>query len=172
MLPISSFADLIGTSVTAFHFAPSGDFYGADTVTVGPGGELFCPGGGFGAGFCTGYVQSALLDIGANTITLTEGCCAGSAYLNGQLYIIDPGMTIYGFTLTSSGFGGLGDLDVFFSGNQIGIRMLDLGTVSSYTLTLDTTAPTPEPDSIALLGTGLLGLAGTIRRKCSAITFR
>ena len=32
-------------------------------------------------------------------------------------------------------------------------------------LDIGSTAPAPEPTSIALLGTGLLGIAGALRRK-------
>src|SRR5438105_11472957 len=150
MLPVSAFADLTGTSVTANYLFPnSGSVYGSSTVTVGPGAELTCPGGSGGGGFCSGFAQFTTLDIGANTITLSENCCTAynPAAFNGQQYFIDPSMTIVGFTLTSSGFPGLSASNVNFLGNMIEINLQGLPVDnSSYTLTVNTT---PEPGSMA-----------------------
>jgi hypothetical protein len=40
-----------------------------------------------------------------------------------------------------------------------------LGTQSTTTTSTTTTGTTPEPSSILLLGSGILGLAGVLRRK-------
>jgi len=51
------------------------------------------------------------------------------------------------------------------SENSVGTIPSEAFTVLGTTSTTTTTAPTPEPSSIVLLGSGILGLAGVLRRK-------
>jgi hypothetical protein len=84
----------------------------------------------------------------------------------------------YGFTDTYFDLNGLSyklsdgtGVNLFFSNNQfIGKTFFgqSLGTESFQHITITNASQVPEPNSLALLGTGVLGLAGVIRRKFAA----
>lgn len=125
-------------------------------------------------GFATASNQltgSIGLSIGADAITLT---------FNGQAQPVElianfTGLpaTLASATETDSGFlAGVSEplsnsstatsltMDAFYFGFQPGTS-----TTQTDALTFGSTSPTPEPSSLFLLGTGLLGMMGIARRK-------
>ncbi|HEV2710194.1 MAG TPA: PEP-CTERM sorting domain-containing protein [Edaphobacter sp.] len=85
----------------------------------------------------------------------------------------------YGFTNTYFDLSGLSyqlsngtDVNLFFSnGEFIGKTYFgqSIGTLTGERITIDAaTSPVPEPNTLMLLGTGILGLAGVVRRKFAA----
>jgi hypothetical protein len=93
-------------------------------------------------------------------------------FLAGTWSIDDNGIvTLNGNTISTLGSGNWTSLHPFFAGSSLlqqGTNTLTIQILSSdfnYEAVRLQGTPTPEPSSLMLLGTGVLGLAGVLRRK-------
>jgi hypothetical protein len=165
---IAAHADGTGTSVTGGlyfaggstnYFDPANGFvpagYGNDagtTVVIGPGIEF-------------GFADSAntdTADFTGSTLTVTDTVKETGGNNPFEMTFTDPAFT--GFTQTGAADGYTytfsGDtLDVFWPGGSVQDGQAFTGNFTY------STAATPEPSSLMLLGTGLLGFVGAMRRR-------
>jgi hypothetical protein len=166
IVPSTANAGLIGTTVTLdYHFLSTTT---VDTFTVTGGVDITCPGPYNVCSLLTAPVQT--ITVGDNTITYTfTGCCSSfsNATPNGfDFENLNLGMPVTGISL-STNLVGLNLSRVTFSANSVQLDMHGIqtpGPVDYFVVTLNPTA-TPEPSSLALFGSGVIGLLGVVRRK-------
>jgi hypothetical protein len=100
-------------------------------------------------------------------------------FLFGYALSLSPGASFTGevFTITLPSFATLGE--VFYGtytlqggGDSAASRILDTETFSVTTMAGGPASVTPEPSSLALLVTGVMGTAGMMRRRVFAVTCR
>ncbi|MGA3071531.1 MAG: PEP-CTERM sorting domain-containing protein [Terracidiphilus sp.] len=144
-----------GTGIVTLPYANDSFFAVNGTGSLGDGDET--------------YYQAAILSgtLGAPTPETISFTLASDdmafVYLNGQVVCDDGGVHgVSAVTCTSSVISGNNNtLEVFY------VDLDPTGAALEFSVnTADiTTSATPEPGTLALFGTGLLGLAGFVRRK-------
>ncbi len=165
LMAASAQAGLDGTQVTV-NYNVTGLTGTADVVTVGPGVELTCTGGGTGNGnicsMLTGGIQT--VDIGDNSIHYTYTGSGGGfnpVATNGFDFTgLDAGGTINGYTLTTD-IPGLDGSRISFTGSTFDVYMGAL--VVAPTAFFDVVFDVPEPGGMALVLAGLGGMAAVRR---------
>jgi hypothetical protein len=120
--------------------------------------------------FTAAYVDAGTaLPVGAtDALVVTESCIATTVTLSGP---VDPCSGV-SFTYVNANVGNIlgvtGALNIGADVNAdvLGLNAgLDIGTNSETIGFGNPPAATPEPGTLSLMGTGLLGLAGALRRK-------
>ena len=161
-------ATLIGVDVTIDWLFPDvGTSIASQTVTVGAGVEISCPGPGALCGPTGWNGIPVRYDLGADTITFTALVSTAhvNASFNGFQYAGLGAGGPWSDALLDTNIGGLTDLQMSFDGSTLLINLqgLSLPADSYYTVTL-VSAAVPEPGSYALVLTAL-GLLGWAARR-------
>jgi hypothetical protein len=173
--PLSALAgNITGDTVNWQYYAYGGAYtyaYGGGTTS----GSFAVP-----CTSCGNFDGYFLIDSGPNSITFDYSEYTGSP-VNWAASALSLSPDIYngidllftGGSITSvsidaaTNMAGFNLSDVYFTGNEIQVNWANLPFDSSTIVTLDVngTAATPEPGSLALLGSGLLASIGFMRRK-------
>jgi hypothetical protein len=163
--------NLIGTSVDVSWLYPdTSTTYASQNVTVGAGPEIQCAGGDVGTGLCAGFTDAATIDLGAQTLSLTidSGIASwnGSTFNGYEFGNLSAGGTWTGYTLATT-FAGLDASRISFTPDAVFVNMQGIAPDAgeSFTITLNSTPPVPEPASPALLIVGLGAIAWVARRR-------
>lgn len=158
---------LLALALPTAALATSQDFaFGGNLGTTASQSTSTPTGGG------TYSVTSQLLDIGitpaTGTVTITTGtlvgnCATGCTFTNGTIDV-DGGADFNGtFSGTLTASGGLIDIKANPSTDVVDGFVFTVNTANG--IVSGDFAVTPEPGTLGLLGTGLVGLAGMVRRK-------
>jgi hypothetical protein len=172
--PSSANADsLTGSLGITWLFPDTSTVYGADTIAVGS--ALLCPNDS--SPVCIGFGDSGVQSfaVGASSISYNQSgfdfggfCCYADGAFNGFDFTgltFQGGNSLTGFLLTTD-MAGLTASNVTFGPSFIEINLANIPVNGVFTLNL-LTSNVPESSSLAMLGVGMLALAGLTAKKYS-----
>jgi hypothetical protein len=157
----------------------------ADTIDYGNlgsiGGGTATISGSATAGSTYTLTSQLLSILDVNTNSLSQGALGWVTLTTGNLSSCASGLCFTGGTLTITATGGATLFQGTFTGGTVsvisgvtfvnaslgtggGSTQISMGIGRTGTVSGDTIV-TPEPSTLGLLGTGLIGLAGIVRRK-------
>ena len=163
--------DLTGTTVAIdWKYPDLMHNYESNAVVVGPGPEISCAGGAVGTGLCKGFIDSATIDIGANTLSLTinSGSVAWvpKAFNGYEFSGLSTGGSWSGYNLTTT-FEGLDSSRITFTPDAVWVNMQGIVPSANESFTISLTSAVPEPANLALLLAGMGALVCIARRRVS-----
>ena len=169
-VPSQAAADSMVNTVKLTSLYPTFTTPLAPSEVIAVGSSLSCPNASIG--LCLGTSSSIVYTIGTNSIDFTTNAIGtySPASFNGYDFsgiTFASGGSLIGFTLATN-IAGLTAEDVSFGPSDISINLQGLsltGPSSFFTLT---PVPSPEPGVLTMLGGGLLGLAGLVRRRLAS----
>lgn len=175
-----SCASYAGNLVTNCGFE-TGNFYAwtqsGNTSFMGVTNGAFAASGNFGAFLGPVGSDGFLSQVVGNTNTISFQNRQDPSFWGLDSIVvadqgnIGPGQDLYYVQFQLENFGGTpNDFTVLWNGVDVGPDFVNAGAFPYETISgflVGNTATTPEPGSLALLGTGLIGLAGAVRRKLS-----
>jgi len=170
----SGASEAITAALTIFSTGPSADFTMAAVTGTGAtyANGTAVPDVEITSASCTGGADPGVCLLGSlngGNFTATPGGQGSFSGLFNVYYVSPSIMTFFGAaTFTSSGSDSLNISNSVFTGSPL---TSVVGGFSGADVTVAVTGipnPTPEPDTLVLFGSGLLGMAGMIRRKLIA----
>ena len=157
---VSANASLLnGTSVSVTYLFPDTNtaFAATQSATVGSGTEFF------------NYAGLVDVDVSDTNVlmTFTRDGGPNAVAFDGLKFVFTPTLSSVSINPAST-FVAFGTSALTLSGDTLYVNFANLFVPNGSTLSLDLTgvvSSTPEPSSLLLLGSGVLGLAGVFRRK-------